>query len=120
MAIDREKIIGAFAGAALTLGTMTGSALADYADITIRYGDQVTENMEQWADIIRDKGLSVEVKGDLGNNRCAAVISDGVEVFRFSEESIANGRMSSAAYRVGAGKRISKITKSDCQVDVSI
>ena len=118
MAIDREKIIGAFAGAALTLGTMTCSALADYADITIRYGENI-EDMGTWIEVIQDEGVKVKAINNLENPNCAAVVFDGKEVYRFSASSVDDATMADIAIAIAQGDDNHGFAESDCEVVIA-
>jgi hypothetical protein len=117
MAIDRERIIGAFAGAALTLGAMTGSALADYADITIRYGENVAEYMPRVVKTVERRGVSVNPVADLENPDCAAIVLDGEEKYRFSEDVVSSRKFAAIVGRIALGKSLGFGTDSDCLVE---
>lgn len=118
MAINKlsKKLIGA--AMAVSVAFFGSVVLADELDVTIKYGSNITEDMESVVRSIEKDGLSVVATADLDDPYCLAIIKDGKELYRFTEERVISGDFTAIAALVGLGERISKRTKSDCPTSV--
>jgi hypothetical protein len=112
-----SKVAVAAVALPTAFGAMAAPALADGNDITIRYGDNVAENVHDWADAIRRKGVAVNLEPGLENPDCAALIHGGEEKYRYSSETLERPTIATVALRLVEGKRISKRADSTCPVD---
>ena len=112
----------AVAVTALSLSLLTPQfatqAHAGDADVTIRYGSNIqNSDIQSWAEVIKKRGVTAKIIQDLENPNCAAVIYNGEEKYRFSQQRIDRGTLAMVAKKLAKGQRISKGTKSDCPVD---
>lgn len=87
---------------------------AETPDIIIRYGSNITYNMDDVVSSIERRGVSAIAVNDLDDPNCAAIIYDGEERFRYTQESIKNGELGAIARRLGLGKGIPFSAVSDC------
>lgn len=108
-------MIGIGKGTGDTVSDCPESASAiNNPDIIIRYGSNITENMQSWVRVINDSGVSAVARADYKNPDCAAVIYDGNIRFEYTERQIKNGTMALVAKKLVKGERIGRRSKSDC------
>jgi len=101
----------------MAIGLSVSPALADDAQIIIRYGENVAERVREWAELISDEGVTVELQSGLDNPNCAAIIHDGQEKYRYDSQSLERATIAVVSIRLANGKRISSRGNSDCPIE---
>jgi len=90
------------------------------ADIVISYGSDINENMADIVEVLSRQGINAVAIPDLDSPNCAALILNGEEMFRYSEESVRNAQIVTTAVRLVNDERISRRAASDCPAPVDV
>jgi len=102
--------------AAMGQGNVQVATTPQTPDIIIRYGSNITYDMDRVVRGIERRGVSAIAILGLEDPNCAAIIHDGEEKYRFTQDLIKNGELGSVARRLGLRKEIGSLTKSDCPI----
>jgi len=85
------------------------------ADIIISYGNNFPADEVHWmVEDLAAEGISAIALNDLDDENCAALIFDGEERYRFTEDLLYSSTMIVAAQRLVENKPISSNISSDC------
>lgn len=85
------------------------------ADIVISYGDNIPDyEIQGWVEDLSSVGIAAAAETGLDDPNCAALIMNGQELYRYTEDSIFDGQLASTAQLLVEGKEISSFADSDC------
>lgn len=96
------------------------SVTRDNADIVISYGSAINIDMDDVIEALAYRDVNAIAVQDFDVPNCAALILDGVEVYRYSEESIDNDRLTATASRLVKGKKLGRSAASDCDTPYQV
>ncbi len=124
----RKAMVGATAALAMTASSAFAEGANDHApqieqaahhtqaDIILRYGDRITENMDNYILSLNQSNISAAAELGLEDPNCVAIIHNGEEIRRFSEETLKSGRVLAVAERIMEGKPLRRSANSDCPI----